>query len=114
MGVDTDADEALAFAIGASLGGVAGAFYASFKTAPSLRSSLQHLRRRRVHGHPRRHGIDLGRDPRRVILGYLNVEGLATLGSELDNGAGIDFDPRSQFGFFGVLIVLMMLIRPQG
>ena len=49
-----------------------------------------------------------------MILGYLNVEGLATLGSEL-NDAGIDFDPtKYQFGIYGVIIVLMMLFRPEG
>ena len=38
----------------------------------------------------------------------------ATLGSELQ-GAGIDFDPtKYQFGFYGVIIVLMMLFRPTG
>jgi hypothetical protein len=42
------------------------------------------------------------------------VEGLATLGSELQ-GAGIDFDPtKYQFGFYGIIIVLMMLFRPTG
>ena len=47
-----------------------------------------------------------------MILGYLNVEGLATIGSKL-NEAGIDFDPtKYQFGIYGVIIVLMMLFRP--
>jgi hypothetical protein len=39
---------------------------------------------------------------------------LATLGSELQQ-AGIDFEPtKYQFGFYGVIIVLMMLFRPTG
>ena len=49
-----------------------------------------------------------------MILGYLNVEGLATIGSKV-NEAGIDFDPtKYQFGIYGVIIVLMMLFRPAG
>ena len=49
-----------------------------------------------------------------MILGYLNVERLATFGSKLQEG-GIDFDPtKYQFGFYGVIIVLMMLFRPEG
>jgi branched-chain amino acid transport system permease protein len=49
-----------------------------------------------------------------MILGYLNVAGLATIGSKL-NEAGIDFEPtKYQFGIYGVIIVLMMLFRPTG
>ncbi len=40
--------------------------------------------------------------------------GLATIGSEL-NQAGVDFDPtKYQFGIYGIIIVLMMLLRPSG
>jgi branched-chain amino acid transport system permease protein len=49
-----------------------------------------------------------------MILGYLNVEGLATIGSKIQN-AGLDFDPtKYQFGIYGVIIVAMMLFRPTG
>ena len=49
-----------------------------------------------------------------MILGYLNVAGLATIGSKL-NEAGVDFEPtKYQFGIYGVIIVLMMLFRPEG
>jgi branched-chain amino acid transport system permease protein len=49
-----------------------------------------------------------------MVLGYLNVEGLATIGSKM-NEAGIHFDPtKYQFGIYGLIIVLMMLFRPTG
>jgi len=49
-----------------------------------------------------------------MILGYLNVEGLATIGSKIQEG-GLDFDPtKYQFGIYGVIIVAMMLFRPAG
>jgi branched-chain amino acid transport system permease protein len=49
-----------------------------------------------------------------MLLGYLNVEGLAKIGSEL-NQAGIEFEPtKYQFGIYGLIIVLMMLFRPGG
>jgi branched-chain amino acid transport system permease protein len=49
-----------------------------------------------------------------MILGYLNIEGLATIGSKIQN-AGVDFDPtKYQFGIYGAIIVIMMLFRPTG
>ena len=49
-----------------------------------------------------------------LILGYLDREGLATIGSKIQD-TGIDFDPtKYQFGIYGVIIVVMMLFRPTG
>ena len=53
-----------------------------------------------------------------MILGYLNVEGLATIGSKIQQ-SGVpkldQFDPtKYQFGIYGIIIVLMMLFRPTG
>ena len=40
--------------------------------------------------------------------------GLATIGSKIQD-AGLNFDPtKYQFGIYGVIIVLVMLVRPQG
>ena len=115
MGVPLMRAKTWAYAIGAFFGGVAGAFYSSFK-AGAFPSGLllQHLGVPALDGDPRRDG-----EPRRVIvggmlLGYLNIEGLATIGSKLQEG-GLDFDPtKYQFGIYGVIIVLMMLFRPTG
>jgi branched-chain amino acid transport system permease protein len=49
-----------------------------------------------------------------MILGYLNIEGLSTIGSKVQD-AGLDFDPtKYQFGIYGFIIVAMMLFRPTG
>jgi branched-chain amino acid transport system permease protein len=115
MGVPLMRTKTWSYAIGAFFGGVAGAFYASFKSGafPAdfyFNISVFLLCMVILGGMGSIWGVILGG----MILGYLNVEGLATLGSELQ-GAGIDFDPtKYQFGFYGVIIVLMMLFRPEG
>ena len=53
-----------------------------------------------------------------TILGYLNVAGLATIGSKIQQ-SGIpkldQFDPtKYQFGIYGIIIVLTMLFRSNG
>ena len=115
MGVPLMRTKTWSYAIGAFFGGVAGAFYASFKSGafPSdfyFNISVFLLCMVILGGMGSIWGVILGG----LILGYLNVEGLATLGTELQS-AGIDFDPtKYQFGFYGVIIVLMMLFRPAG
>jgi len=115
MGVPLMRTKTWSYAIGAFFGGVAGAFYASFKSGafPAdfyFNISVFLLSMVILGGMGSIWGVILGG----MILGYLNVEGLATLGSELQ-GAGIDFDPtKYQFGFYGAIIVLMMLFRPSG
>jgi branched-chain amino acid transport system permease protein len=50
-----------------------------------------------------------------MILGYLNVEGLATIGTKLQEADIIEFEPtKYQFGIYGAIIVIMMLFRPTG
>jgi len=115
MGVPLMRTKTWSYAIGAFFGGVAGAFYASFKSGafPAdfyFNISVFLLCMVILGGMGSIWGVILGG----MTLGYLNVEGLATLGSELQQ-AGIDFDPtKYQFGFYGVIIVLMMLFRPEG
>jgi branched-chain amino acid transport system permease protein len=115
MGVPLMRTKTWSYAIGAFFGGVAGAFYASFKSGafPSdffFNISVFLLCMVILGGMGSIWGVLLGG----MILGYLNVEGLATLGSEL-NEVGIEFDPtKYQFGIYGVIIVLMMLFRPTG
>jgi branched-chain amino acid transport system permease protein len=115
MGVPLMRTKTWSYAIGAFFGGVAGAFYASFKLGafPAdfyFNISVFLLCMVILGGMGSIWGVILGG----MILGYLNVEGLATIGSEM-NQAGIDFDPtKYQFGIYGVIIVLMMLFRPGG
>ncbi len=115
MGVPLMRTKTWSYAIGAFFGGVAGAFYASFKSGafPAdfyFNISVFLLCMVILGGMGSIWGVIAGG----MILGYLNVEGLATLGSKFQEG-GINFDPtKYQFGFYGVIIVLMMLFRPEG
>ena len=68
MGVPLMRTKTWAYAAGAFFGGIAGAYYASFKSGHlPRRLLLQHLRLHPLHGHPRRDGQHLGRDPRRRL-----------------------------------------------
>jgi branched-chain amino acid transport system permease protein len=115
MGVPLMRTKTWSYAIGAFFGGVAGAFYASFKSGafPAdfyFNISVFLLCMVILGGMGSVWGVILGG----MILGYLNVEGLATIGSKIQN-AGLDFDPtKYQFGIYGVIIVAMMLFRPTG
>jgi branched-chain amino acid transport system permease protein len=115
MGVPLMRTKTWAYAIGAFFGGIAGAFYASFKSGafPAdfyFNISVFLLCMVILGGMGSIWGVILGG----MLLGYLNVEGLAKIGSEL-NQAGISFEPtKYQFGIYGLIIVLMMLFRPVG
>jgi branched-chain amino acid transport system permease protein len=115
MGVPLMRTKTWSYALGAFFGGVAGAFYASFKQGafPAdfyFNISVFLLCMVILGGMGSVWGALLGG----MVLGYLNVEGLATIGSKF-NEAGVHFDPtKYQFGIYGLLIVLMMLFRPTG
>jgi len=115
MGVPLMRTKTWSYALGAFFGGVAGAFYASFKQGafPAdfyFNISVFLLCMVILGGMGSVWGALLGG----MILGYLNVEGLATIGSKF-NEAGIHFDPtKYQFGIYGLIIVVMMLFRPTG
>jgi branched-chain amino acid transport system permease protein len=115
MGVPLMRTKTWSYALGAFFGGVAGAFYASFKSGafPAdfyFNISVFLLCMVILGGMGSVWGVILGG----MILGYLNVEGLATIGTKIQD-AGVDFDPtKYQFGIYGVIIVLMMLFRPTG
>ena len=115
MGVPLMRTKTWSYALGAFFGGVAGAFYASFKSGafPAdfyFNISVFLLCMVILGGIGSVWGALLGG----MILGYLNVEGLATIGSKA-NEVGSNFDPtKYQFGIYGAIIVLMMLFRPTG
>jgi branched-chain amino acid transport system permease protein len=119
MGIPLMRTKTWAYAIGAFFGGVAGAFYASFKGGafPAdfyFNISVFLLCMVILGGMGSVWGVILGG----MILGYLNVEGLATIGSKIQQ-SGVpkldEFDPtKYQFGIYGIIIVLMMLFRPAG
>jgi branched-chain amino acid transport system permease protein len=115
MGVPLMRTKTWSYAIGACFGGIAGAFYASFKSGafPAdfyFNISVFLLCMVILGGMGSIPGVILGG----MLLGYLNVEGLATIGSKLEQG-GLNFDPtKYQFGIYGIIIVVVMLFRPTG
>jgi branched-chain amino acid transport system permease protein len=115
MGVPLMRTKTWSYAIGAFFGGIAGAFYASYKAGafPAdfyFNFSIFLLCMVILGGMGSIWGVFVGG----MILGYLNIEGLATIGSKVQD-AGLDFDPtKYQFGIYGAIIVAMMLFRPTG
>jgi branched-chain amino acid transport system permease protein len=116
MGVPLMRTKTWAYAIGAFFGGVAGAYYASFKSGafPSdffFNISIFLLCMVILGGMGSVWGVIVGG----VVLGWLNIEGLAVIGSKFNDISGLDIEvPKYQFGIYGIIIVLMMLFRPQG
>ena len=64
-------------------------------------------------------GVTLGA----IVLAYLNYQGLGAIGNNINSGFGIDphsslgqhLDPPSNQGIiFGLILVIMMLFRPEG
>jgi branched-chain amino acid transport system permease protein len=116
MGVPLMRTKTWSYAIGAFFGGVAGAFYASFRAGafPAdfyFNFSIFLLCMVILGGMGSIWGVILGG----MILGYLNIQGLSVIGGKLQEDVGLDFDPtKYQFGIYGVIIVAMMLFRPTG
>jgi len=115
MGVPLMRTKTWSYAIGAFFGGVAGAYYASFRGGafPAdfyFQFSVFLLCMVILGGMGSVWGVVVGA----LFLGYLDREGLSTIGSKIQE-AGVDFDPtKYQFGIYGVIIVAMMLLRPAG
>jgi branched-chain amino acid transport system permease protein len=128
MGVPLMRTKTWAYAAGAFFGGIAGAYYASFKsgTFPDdffFNISIFILCMVILGGMGNIWGVILGG----AFLAYLNQEGLGNIGGWLNDhfsgqrGAewvelwGTDIDvPLYQFGIFGVILVLVMLFKPEG
>jgi branched-chain amino acid transport system permease protein len=50
-----------------------------------------------------------------AVLSYLNFQGLAAVGNNFNSVFGTHFNvPQYTYGIFGVIIVTMMLLRPEG
>ncbi len=121
MGIPLMRTKTWSYAIGAFFGGIAGAYYASFKSGafPSdfyFNISIFLLCMVILGGMGSIWGVIVAG----VILGWLNIEGLAVIGNNLNN-AFVEpvFDqrlevPKYQFGIYGTIIVIMMLFRPTG
>jgi branched-chain amino acid transport system permease protein len=116
MGVPLMRTKTWAYAIGAFFGGIAGAYYASFKDGafPAdfyFNISIFLLCMVILGGMGSIWGVLVGG----VILSWLNVEGLAVIGSKFNEATGTNLEiAKYQFGIYGVIVVLMMLFRPTG
>jgi branched-chain amino acid transport system permease protein len=116
MGVPLMRTKTWAYAAGAFFGGMAGAYYASFKsgTFPDdffFNISVFILCMVILGGMGNVWGVIVGGG----FLAYLNQEGLGNIGAEINDTFGTNIDvPLYQFGIFGVILVLVMLFKPEG
>jgi branched-chain amino acid transport system permease protein len=119
MGVPLMRTKTWAYAIGAFFGGAAGAYVASFNAGAfpsqfSFNISVFLLCMVILGGMGSIWGVTIAG----ALLAWLNVEGLANIGTWLN----ANIFPEShqievakyQFGIYGVIIVLMMMFRPVG
>jgi branched-chain amino acid transport system permease protein len=116
MGIPLMRTKTWSYAIGAFFGGMAGAYVATFNQGafPSqfdFNISVFLLCMVILGGMGSLWGVVVAG----TILAWLNVEGLANIGTWLNNNTPLDIEvPKYEFGIYGVIIVLMMLFRPTG
>jgi branched-chain amino acid transport system permease protein len=121
MGVPLMRTKLWAYGIGAVFGGIGGAYYGSFigSTDPTsffFNISVIVLCMVIVGGMGNIAGVVLGA----AVLQYLNFTGLDKIGERINDaldavGSSQSIDvPKYKFLFFGVLLVIMMLLRPEG
>ncbi len=121
MGVPLMRTKLWAYGIGAIFGGLVGAYYGSFigsvfPTSFSFAISVYVLVMVVVGGMGNIWGVIMGA----LVLEYLNFKGLEKIGDGINNGidlVGIEQTvdiPRFKQLIFGVLLVLMMVLRPEG
>ena len=121
MGIPLMRTKLWAYGIGAVFGGLAGCFYGSFigavfPTSFFFNISIIILCMVIVGGMGNIWGVVVGA----LVIQYLNLKGLDKIGERLNEGIGavgiestIDI-PKYKFLIFGLLLVVMMLFRPEG
>jgi branched-chain amino acid transport system permease protein len=116
MGVPLMRTKTWAYATGAFFGGVAGAYYASYKSGAFpddffFQISVFILSMVILGGMGNIWGVMFGA----CVLTYLDREGLSNIGTQINNSLGTSIDvPKYEFGIFGIIIVVTMLFRPEG
>jgi len=116
MGVPLMRTKTWAYATGAFFGGVAGAYYASYKSGAFpddffFQISVFILAMVILGGMGNIWGVIFGA----CFLTYLDREGLSNIGTQINNSFGTNLDvPKYEFGIFGIIIVVVMLFRPEG
>ena len=116
MGVPLMRTKTWSYATGAFFGGVAGAFYASYKSGAFpddffFQISVFILCMVILGGMGNIWGVIFGA----CFLSYLDREGLSNVGNWINGHFGTHLDvPLYEFGIFGAIIVIVMLFRPEG
>jgi branched-chain amino acid transport system permease protein len=117
MGVPLMRTKLWAYGIGAVFGGIVGAYYGAFigsvfPTSFFFNISIIVLCMVIVGGMGNVFGVILGA----LVLQYLNVAGLDKIGAAFNELFGTNETVFAQYKFliFGTLLVLMMLLRPEG
>ena len=116
MGIPLMRTKTWAYAVGAFFGGLAGGFFASFKSSafPSdffFQFSVFILCMVILGGMGNIWGVIVGG----LFLSYLDRFGLNTIGSEVNKTFGTNFDiPKYTFLIFGIILLVVMLFRPEG
>jgi branched-chain amino acid transport system permease protein len=116
MGVPLMRTKTWAYAMGAFFGGIAGAYYAFFKgsTFPGdfyFNISVFILCMVILGGMGNIWGVIVGA----AFLSYLDREGLANTGAWLNTHMNVHFEvPKYASGIYGLIILLVMLLRPEG
>jgi branched-chain amino acid transport system permease protein len=116
MGIPLMRTKTWAYATGAFFGGVAGAFYASYKSGAFpddffFQISVFILCMVILGGMGNIWGVIFGA----CFLSYLDREGLNNVGAGINNTFGTHINvPLYNFGIYGAIIVIVMLFRPEG
>jgi branched-chain amino acid transport system permease protein len=116
MGIPLMRTKTWAYATGAFFGGVAGAYFAAFKSSTfpndfNFNISAFILSMVILGGMGNVWGVMFGA----AFLAYLNQEGLANIGASFNDTFGTNLDvPLYQYGIYGAIIVIVMLVRPEG
>jgi branched-chain amino acid transport system permease protein len=116
MGIPLMRTKTWAYATGAFFGGVAGAYYASYNSGvfPDdffFNISVFILCMVILGGMGNIWGVIFGA----CFLSYLDREGLANVGAWFNGHFGTNVNvPLYEFGIYGVIIVVVMLFRPEG
>jgi branched-chain amino acid transport system permease protein len=116
MGIPTTRVKLYAYAIGAAMGGVAGTFLASFYTTVNADQfefsfSIFVLAMIILGGLGSVWGVVLGA----IALSFINTWLIPDILNDVPSKVGLDFDlTQLGFGIFGFLLVIMMVLRPEG
>jgi branched-chain amino acid transport system permease protein len=116
MGVPLVKTKLLAYATGAAFAGISGAFLGSYLTSVNANNfqfgfSIFILAMIILGGLGSIWGVALGA----VLLSFINTYFIPNVFNSIPGKVGLDFDlTELNFGIFGFLILLVMVLRPQG